>query len=398
MPKVFSLTVPVIVGAVRTPVGKYGRALRDIPAPRLGAVVVKETLRRARVEPTDVEEVIMGNVVQAGLGQNPARQAALFGGLPDKVGAVTINKVCASGLKAVCLAADSIRTGDQDMVVAGGMENMSRAPYMLMNARWGYRHGNDQLLDALVHDGLWDVYNGFHMGITGEIVAEKYGITREEQDAFAYESHMKALKAIKSGRSKEETVPVLLQGPEGETVFDVDEGVRSDTSLEKLARLPAVFKEGGMVTAGNASQLSDGASALVVASEERAKEMGLKPIARILGYATGGVSPKYVMEAPIPTVHALLKRMDMTVEDFDLFEHNEAYAAASVAVARQLGIPMDRLNVRGGAVALGHPLGCSGARILTTLLHAMRERGAKRGLAALCLGGGNAVAMAVESP
>jgi acetyl-CoA C-acetyltransferase len=397
MTKVLSLTVPVILSAVRTPIGKYGRALRDVPAPRLGALVVKESLRRAGVQPADVEEVILGNVIQAGVGQNPARQAALFGGLPDKVGAVTINKVCASGLKAVCLAADSIRTGDQDIIVAGGMENMSRAPYLLMRARWGYRHGHDQVIDAMVHDGLWDVYNDFHMGITGEIVAEKYGITREEQDEFAYNSHMKALEAIKSGAFKEEIVPVPIHGPEGETLFEVDEGVRPDTSLEKLSRLPPVFKEGGMVTAGNASQLSDGASALVVASQSKAEEMGLRPMARILGYATGGVSPKYVMEAPIPTVNALLKKLDMTIQDFDLFEHNEAYAAASIAVARQLGIPMDRLNVRGGAVALGHPLGCSGARILTTLLYAMRERGAKRGLATLCLGGGNAVAMAVEA-
>ncbi|MFQ5837938.1 MAG: thiolase family protein [Thermoplasmata archaeon] len=397
MSKVFSLNAPVIVSAVRTPIGKYGRALRDVPAPKLGALVVRETIQRAGLDPIDVEEVIMGNVIQAGLGQNPARQAALFGGLPDKVGAVTVNKVCASGLKAVCFASDSIRTGDQDVVVAGGMENMSRAPYLLMRARWGYRHGSDQLLDAMVHDGLWDVYNDFHMGITGEVVAEKYGITREEQDEFAYHSHMKAQQAIKSGNSREEIVPVPLEDLESETPFEVDEGVRPDTSPEKLSRLPPVFKEGGTVTAGNASQLSDGASALLVASANRAEEMGLKPMARILGYATGGVSPKYVMEAPIPTVHALLEKLDVAIQDFDLFEHNEAYAAASIAVVRQLNIPMDRLNVRGGAVALGHPLGCSGARILTTLLHAMKERGAKRGLATLCLGGGNAVAMAVES-
>ncbi len=360
--------------------------------------MVEEVLKRANVDPSDIAEVIMGNVIQAGLGQNPARQAALLGGLPDRVGAVTINKVCASGLKAVTLAADSIRTGDQDIVVAGGMENMSRAPYLLMKARWGYRHGNEQLLDAMVHDGLWDVYNQFHMGITGEVVAEKYGITREEQDEFSYQSHMKALKAIKSGGFKEEVMPVPLEGPEGETLFEVDEGVRPDTSVEKLARLPPVFKDGGMVTAGNASQLSDGAAALVVASERKAEEMALTPLARILGYTTGGVSPKFVMEAPIPTVHALLKKLEMTIQDFDLFEHNEAYASASLAVARQLEIPIERLNVRGGAVALGHPLGCTGARILTTLLYAMKERGAKRGLATLCLGGGNAVAVALEAP
>ncbi len=396
--QVFSLGVPVIVSAVRTPTGKYGRALRDVSAPRLGALVVEEAVKRAGVEPSDVEEVIMGNVVQAGLGQAPARQAAIFAGIPEKVGAVTINKVCASGLKAVSLAADSIRTGDQDVVVAGGMESMSRAPYLLMRARWGYRHGHEQVLDAMVQDGLWDVYNDFHMGITGEVVAEKYGITREEADEFSYQSHMKALQAIKSGRFKEEIIPIPVEGPEGETLFEVDEGVRPDTSPEKLARLPPVFQEGGKVTAGNASQLSDGAACLVIASENKAEEMGLRPMARILGYATGGVSPKFVMEAPIPTVHALLRKLDMTIQDFDLFEHNEAYAAASIAVVRQLEIPIEKFNVRGGAVAMGHPLGCSGSRILTTLLHAMRDRDARRGLATLCLGGGNAVAMAVEAP
>lgn len=389
--------VPVILSAVRTPTGKYGRSLRDIPAPKLGALVVEETVKRAGVNPSDVEEVIMGNVIQAGLGQNPARQAALWGGLPDKVGALTVNKVCASGLKAVTLAADTIRTGDQEIAVAGGMESMSRAPYLLMKARWGYRHGHEQVLDGMVHDGLWDVYNDFHMGITGEVVAEKYGITREEADEFSLDSHMKALQAIKSGGFKEEIVPVPVEGPEGEVLFEIDEGVRPDTSLEVLAQLPSVFKEGGKVTAGNASQLSDGASALVVASEDKAEMMGLRPMAKILGYATGGVSPKYVMEAPIPTVHALLRRLDMTIQDFDLFEHNEAYAAASIAVVRQLDIPLEKFNVRGGAVALGHPLGCTGARILTTLLFAMKERGAKRGLATLCLGGGNAVAAAVEA-
>ncbi|MEE8198874.1 MAG: thiolase family protein [Thermoplasmata archaeon] len=388
---------PVILGAVRTPVGKYGRALRDVPAPRLGALAIEEVVRRAQVDPTDVEEVIMGNVIQAGVGQAPARQAALFAGLPDRVGAVTINKVCASGLKAVTLAAESIRTGDQDLVVAGGMENMSAAPYLLPKARWGYRHGDGELVDAMVHDGLWDVYNEFHMGITGEVVAEKYGITREEQDAFAYESHMRALSAIKEGRFEEETVPVPLESPEGAVLFEVDEGVRPDTTMEKLARLPAVFQEGGTVTAGNSSQLSDGGAAVVVASQDRADEMGARPLGRILGYATGGVSPKFVMEAPIPTVNALLQKLELTIRDFDLFEHNEAYAAASLAVARELRIPMDKLNVNGGAVALGHPLGCTGARILTTLLYAMRDRGARRGLVTLCLGGGNAVAVAIEA-
>ncbi len=371
----------------------FGRAFRDVPAPRLGAAVVKEAVARSGVPGDRVEEVIMGNVITAGLGQAPARQAALHGGLPPSVAAVTVNKVCASGMKSVAMAADSIWAGSRDVVVAGGMENMSRAPYLLERARYGYRYNHGRLLDGLIVDGLWDAFKDFHMGETGEIVAERKGVTREDMDAFALESHARAATASETGAFDAEIVAV--ETPAG-GVVDKDEGIRSDTSLEKLAALPPVFREGGSVTAGNASQLSDGASALVVMSSEAAEDLGAPPLARILAYGTSGVEPELVMEAPIPAVHHLLKRAKMTLDDFDLFEHNEAYASASVAVGRELGIPFDRLNVRGGAVALGHPLGCSGARILTTLLYAMKDRGDARGLATLCLGGGNALAMAVE--
>lgn len=396
IPKGLKMADAVIVSATRTPVGKYGRALRDIPAAELGAVCIREALRRAHVEPGGVEEVIMGNVIQAGVGQAPARQAALRAGLPPAVGALTVNKVCASGLKAVTLASDAIRAGSLDVVVAGGMESMSKAPYLLMDARWGYRHGDGQVVDAMIHDGLWDAFENFHMGVTGDIIAEKYRVSREEQDMFALESHRRAARATKEGRFKDEIVPVEVEGPKGKEPFEVDEGIRFDSSLDKLSRLPPVFQKNGTVTAGNASQLSDGGSALMVMSDARASDLGVKPMARIVGYRTGGVAPKYVMEAPIPTVQALLKRIGWTIDDIDLFEHNEAYAAASWAVAHELGIPFDKLNVNGGAVALGHPLGCSGARILTTLLHEMQRRKAERGLATLCLGGGNAVAVAVE--
>jgi len=319
----------------------------------------------------------------------------LLAGLPDRIGAVTVNKVCASGMKAVAIARDTILAGSGGTIVAGGMESMSRAPYLVKEARWGIGYNHVQFTDAMIHDGLWDVYNQFHMGVTGEIVAERFKVTREEQDRFALESHHRALKAINEGKFKAEIVPVDVPG---HGVFDTDEGVRGDTSLEKLANLPPVFKEGGQVTAGNASQLSDGAAALVVMSDTAADKHGVKPLARIVDYATSGTKPEWVMEAPIPTVRKLLKRTGLTIDDFDLVEHNEAYAAASVAVAKELGIPFDKLNVHGGAVALGHPLGCTGARILTTLAYAMKDRGAKRGLATLCLGGGNAMAMILERP
>ena len=389
------MTEVVVAGACRTPIGKYGRAFRNVEAVKLGSLVVAEAVKRAGLVGADVEEVIMGNVIQAGLGQNPARQAALYAGLPDRVGAVTVNKVCASGMKSVAVAADAIRAGSEEVLIAGGMESMSRAPYLVKEARWGVGYNHVPFLDAMVHDGLWDVYNQFHMGVTGEIVSERYKVTREDQDAFALESHRRAAQATLDGKFKEEILSVELPGL---ARVDLDEGVRQDTSMEKLAKLPPVFREHGLVTAGNASQLSDGASAMAVLSREAADRHGVKPLARIVDYVTAGVKPELVMEAPIPAVRKILKKTGFTIEDFDLIEHNEAYASASVAVMKELGIDHAKFNVNGGAVALGHPLGCSGARILTTLAYAMKDRNAKRGLATLCLGGGNAMAMILERP
>ncbi len=378
----------IIVSGARTAVGKFGRSFRDIPAQRLGSIAIKEALNRAGIEMQDVEEVIMGNVVSAGLGQNPARQAAIYAGVPPETGSFTVNKVCGSGLKAVMLAAQTVKAGDADIIVAGGMENMSRAPHLIRSLRWGVKFGDTSIVDAMVYDGLWEVYNDYHMGITGERIAEKYSITREEADEFALSSHRKALHAIKSGKFNDEIIPVEN--------IERDEGVREDTSLEKLAELPPVFKKGGILTAGNSSQLSDGAAALVLTSARKAEELGLDPFARITAYATGGTKPEDVMEAPIPTIKKLLRKTGFTMDDMDLIEHNEAYASASIAVARELEIDTKKFNVNGGAIALGHPIGCSGARILVTLLYALKERRLKRGLATLCLGGGNAVAMIVE--
>ena len=389
------MTEVVIAGACRTPIGKYGRAFRNVEAVKLGSLVVAEAVKRSGLVGADVEEVILGNVIQAGLGQNPARQAALHAGLPDRVAAVTVNKVCASGMKSVSIAADAIRAGSEEVVVAGGMESMSRAPYLVKEARWGIGYNHVQFLDAMVYDGLWEVYNQFHMGVTGEIVSERFQVTREDQDAFALESHRRAAHATLEGKFKEEILPVDLPG---QPRVDLDEGVRQDTSMEKLAKLAPVFREHGLVTAGNASQLSDGASAMAVLSREAADRHGVKPLARIVDYVTSGVKPELVMEAPIPAVRKILKRTGFTIDDCDLIEDNEAYAAASVAVMKELGIDHAKFNVNGGAVALGHPLGCSGARILTPLAYAMKDRNAKRGLATLCLGGGNAMAMILERP
>ncbi len=383
----------VLAGACRTPIGKYGRAFRSVDAVALGAVTVAESVKRAGLIPADIEEVIFGNVIQAGLGQNPARQAALRGGLPDRVAAVTVNKVCASGMKSVSIAADAIRAGSSEIIVSGGMESMSRAPYLVKEARWGVGYNHTPFLDSMVQDGLWDVYNQYHMGVTGEIVSERYKVTREDQDRFSFESHRRAAKATLEGKFKDEIVPIEVPGA---SRVESDEGIRSDTSPEKLAKLPAVFQTNGVVTAGNASQLSDGASAMVVMSREAADRHGVKPLARVVDYVTAGVKPELVMEAPIPAVRRVLKKTGLTIDDFDLIEHNEAYAAASVAVMKDLGISHEKFNVNGGAVALGHPLGCSGARILTTLMYALRDRGGRLGLATLCLGGGNAMAMVVE--
>ncbi len=388
---------PVILSACRTAIGKFGRGLVGVPASRLGAATIKEALRRSRVGADEVDEVIMGNVLSAGLGQHPARQAAVFAGIPPHVGSLTVNKVCGSGLKAVMLAAQSIRAGDNDIVVAGGMENMSNAPYLVRNLRWGLKYGHAQLLDSMIVDGLWDAYEDFHMGMTGELVARRFRITRREADEFAFESHMRAARAAKAGRFGGETVKVEIEREGGKVdLFEKDECVRPDTTIEKLSALKPVFRKGGILTAGNSSQLSDGAAALVVASEDAAKRLSVKPLARVVAYGTGGLEPSRVMEAPIPTTKALLRKAGMKIDDIDLFEHNEAYSTASIAVRKALGVDPERFNVNGGAVALGHPIGCSGARVLTTLLHEMKRRGAARGLATLCLGGGNAVSMIVE--
>lgn len=387
----------VIASAVRTAIGKFGGTLKDIRAPTLGSYVISEAIERAGLSKDDIDEVIMGNVVSAGLGQNPARQAALTAELPDSIPAFTVNKVCGSGMKAVVLAAQAIKAGDAKVIVAGGMENMNQCPFLLPKARYGYRLGDGKIVDAMVNDGLWDFFNDFHMGNTGEIIAAKYELSREEVDAFALRSNHLALKATNDGKFKDEIIPIQIKQRKGDPVtFDTDEGPRADTSLEKLAKLPAVFKEGGLVTAGNASQISDGASALVVMSDEYAKEKGVKPLAVIKEYESGGCAPELVMEAPVVTTKNLFKRTGLTINDMDLVEHNEAFASASVAVSKALEIPDDKFNVHGGAVALGHPIGCSGARILTTLIYAMKDRGSHRGLATVCLGGGNAVTMVLE--
>lgn len=387
----------VLASAVRTAIGKFDGTLKEINAPQLGGYAIAESVKRAGIEGKDIQEVIMGNVVSAGLGQNPARRAMIFAGLPYEVGAFTINKVCGSGLKAVMIAADAIKSGSYGIIVAGGMENMNQCPYLLTKARYGYRLFNGELVDAMVHDGLWDIHNDFHMGLTGEIVAERFNITREEMDALACESHLKAAKATEEGRFKDEILPLEIPQRKGDPItFDKDEGVRPDTTRERLAKLKPVFKKGGMITAGNASQISDGASALVVMAKSEAEKRSVEPLARVVAYNTSGVEPEHVMSAPIPSVRALLKDNGFTIDDIDVFEHNEAFASASVAVRREIGVPDEKFNVNGGAVAIGHPIGCSGARVLTTLLYAMKDRNAGRGLATLCLGGGNAVSMIVE--
>jgi acetyl-CoA C-acetyltransferase len=389
----------VIVSAVRTPIGKFQGSLADFTAPQLGALVVRESVKRANLDPRLVDECIMGNVIQAGLGQNPARQAALNGGLPPEVGAMTINKVCGSGLKSVALAAQAIQTGNSEIVIAGGMESMTNAPYLLPQARKGYRLGNSQIVDSMVNDGLWDVYNNYHMGMTGENVAEKYGITRDEQDEFAVNSHRKAVQAWKECRFKSQVMPVEMPAKkktDAPVLFDKDEGPREDTTAENLRNLKPAFKKDGTVTAGNASTINDGAAALVVMSAERAKSLGLTPLARIVAQATSGVEPAWVMMAPVDGVRKLWNKTGWKPDEVDLYELNEAFSVQSVAVVRELGIDMNKVNVNGGAVALGHPIGASGARVLVTLIYEMIRRDVHKGIAALCLGGGNSVAMAVE--
>lgn len=387
----------VIVAALRTAIGTFNGALAPLSATELGSIVVRAALEKANIAATAVDEVIMGNVLQAGLGQNPARQAALKAGLPVGVPAYTINKVCGSGLKAVNLAAQSIMAGDADIIVAGGMESMTNAPYLLESkARWGYRMGDSKLIDVMIRDGLWCATNDYHMGITAENIAAKYGITREEQDRLAAESQEKAIKAIDSGAFAQEIVPVTIKGKKGDTVFAADEFPKRGTSAESLATLRAAFKKDGTVTAGNASGINDGAAALVIMSGEKAKALGLKPLARIAGYGSGGVDPSIMGMGPVPASQRALAKAGLTVADIDLFEANEAFAAQFLAVGKELGLPKEKINVHGGATALGHPIGASGARILVTLLHAMQQREAKRGLATLCIGGGQGIATIVE--
>ncbi len=387
----------VIISAVRTPVGKFLGALKSLKATELGAIAVREAVKCAGVSPEDVDEVIMGCVIQAGLGQNPARQAALHGGLPNTVSAVTVNKVCGSGLKAIMMAAQGVQLGDTEVVVAGGMESMSNAPYLMPKAREGYRLGNGTLVDSVVNDGLWCSFDDQHMGCTGEVVSERFRVSREEQDEYSLNSHRKASAAIRSGKFRDEIIPVEVKQRKGPpVVFDTDEPVREDTSLESLGKLKPAFKEGGTVTAGNAPGLNDGASAVVVTSAERAKSLGIEPMARIVGQATSGIEPKLVMMAPVEAIKKLLKKTGWSLSDVDLIELNEAFAVQAVAITRELDLDPEKLNVNGGAVALGHAIGQSGSRILTTMLYEMKRRDAHRGIAALCLGGGNAVAMAVE--
>ncbi len=387
----------VLVSAARTATGAFLGTLAGLPAPVLGAAAIKAAVERAGIKPDDVDEVIMGNVVGAGMGQNPARQAAIKAGIPATVGATTINKVCGSGLKAVVFASQAIKAGDYGCIVAGGMESMSNCPYLLAKARTGYRLGHGKLIDSMVHDGLWCAFEDFHMGNTGELVAEKYGISREAIDEYAYNSHRKAVAAIEGGKFKDEIVPVEVPRRKGDPIaFEVDEGPRKDTSVEKLAKLRPAFKKDGVVTAGNAPSVNDGGSALVVMSRERAGELGAEPIAKVTGYATGGTEPKWVMMAPVPAVKNLLEVTGYKIDDFDLVELNEAFAVQAMAVIQELGFDPERVNVNGGGVALGHAIGSTGSRILTTLLYALKDRGLKTGLATLCLGGGNAVALAVE--
>ena len=387
----------VIVSAVRTPTGKFLGGLKDLKAPELGAIAVREVVRRAGIDPATVNECILGNVVSAGLGQAPARQAALKGGLDTSVAALTINKVCGSGLKAVMLASQGIATGDIDIAVAGGMESMSNCPYLLNRVREGLRMGDATIVDSMIHDGLWDSFHNIHMGLTGELVADKYRVTREQQDCYAVESHRKAAAATKAGWFKDEIVPVSLPQKKGDPiVVDRDESIREDTSLESLGKLKPAFKKDGTVTAGNAPGVNDAAAALVVMGADVASKLNLTPIARVVGQATSGLEPQLVMMTPVEAVRKLLPKVGWKVDDVDLVELNEAFSVQAVAVIRELGLDPSRVNVQGGAVALGHPIGASGARVLTTLLYALRRLGKKRGIATLCLGGGNGVALAVE--
>lgn len=385
-----------ILSAVRTPIGKFLGGLADMPAPKLGAVAVGEAIKRANVDPPMVDEVVMGCVVQAGLGQAPARQSALYAGLPDTIPAFTVNKVCGSGLKSVMLAAQSIKAGDANIVVAGGMESMSRAPFLLPNVRNGYKYGDQTAKDSLVHDGLWCAFENWAMGEAAEHIASKCSVSRADQDRFSAQSHKRAAAAWESGAFADEVVPVTVGSGAKAVTVSKDEGIRADSTPEGLAKLRPAFRPDGTVTAGNASQLSDGAAAVVVASGDAARQLGSKPLARVVAYATSGVPPKDIFIAPVPAVHTVLAKAGLKLSDIDLFELNEAFAAQMLACGKELGLDESRVNVNGGAVAMGHPIGASGTRVLATLIHALRKRGGRYGLASLCLGGGNAVAMIVE--
>ena len=389
----------VIASAVRTAVGTFGGALRDIPAIELGKIAVQEALKRAKIKPEQVEEMILGNVLTAGQGQNPARQVLIRSGIPKEVPATTINKVCASGLKSVMMAAQVIKAGDAEIVMAGGMESMSMAPFLLSGARWGYRMNDGALIDGMIHDGLMDIFNRYHMGITAENVAEKFGVSRQEQDALAFRSQQNAGKAIKEGRFKDEIVPVLIPQKKGEPVaFQVDEHPRPTTTLEALAGLRPAFKKDGTVTAGNASGINDGAAAIVVMSAEKAKALGIEPLAKIKAYATAGVAPDIMGTGPVPSSQKALAKAGLAVKDLDLIEANEAFAAQAVYVNKTMGWDVAKVNVNGGAVALGHPIGASGARILVTLLYEMKKRKSRYGIATLCVGGGMGAALIAEMP
>lgn len=386
-----------IVGAVRTPIGNFNGALSSFSAVELGAIVIKEVMERAGIPKAEIDEVIFGNVLQAGLGQNPARQAAIKAGVPVEVPAFTVNKVCGSGLEAVNLAAKAILSGDAEIVIAGGMESMSNAPYVLgAKSRWGYRMGHEKITDVMIQDGLWCAFHDYHMGITAENIAEKYNLTRQEMDELAVESQGKAIQAIEKGLFTREIVPVGIIAKKEKTIFSTDEFPRSDVTLEKLGALRSAFKKDGTVTAGNASGINDGAAAIVVMSGDKARELGIKPMARIISFASGGVDPHIMGMGPVPAVRKALEKADLSIEDLDLIEANEAFAAQFLAVGKELELPQEKVNVNGGAIALGHPIGASGARILVTLLYAMENRGAKRGLATLCIGGGLGVATIVE--
>jgi acetyl-CoA C-acetyltransferase len=386
----------VIVSAVRTAIGKFGGALKDVSAADLGATVIKEAVHRANIKPEIIDEVIMGNVIQAGLGQNVTRQSIIKAGLPEEVPGFTINKVCGSGLRAVSLAAQMIKAGDADVIIAGGMENMSSAPYVLPNGRWGQRMGNGVVVDSMVNDALTDAFQGYHMGITAENIAEKWGLTREMQDEFSAASQQKAEAAIKEGKFKDEIVPVVIKTRKGEVIFDTDEFPRLGTTVESLAKLKPAFKKDGTVTAGNASGINDAAAALVIMSAEKAAELGIKPMAKIVSYGSKGLDPSIMGYGPFHATKKALEKANLTIDDIDLIEANEAFAAQSLAVAKDLNFDMSKVNVNGGAIALGHPVGCSGARILTTLLYEMEKRDAKKGLATLCIGGGMGTAIIVE--